>query len=158
MSFKHYRLLKKHFRVTKLSELPDKSSLEYHPLQNILKGTEHLRQKSNALWTSRKKKCIDEGRVTSKNKRNQFKIRNPDKPVRMGWIINKLAEVGEKGGSFVSNHIVKVGKATYTDVSKGKTYNMVKLRLTDVKPRTFRCSFWFFVGNPQKTKTSNKKP
>ena len=49
MSFKQYRLLKKHFRVTKLSELPDKSSLEYHPPQNILKGTEHLRQKSNTL-------------------------------------------------------------------------------------------------------------
>ena len=51
----------------------------------------------------------------------------------MGWTINKLAEVGAKGrGSFVSNHLVKVGKATYTDVSKGKTYNMVKLLLTDV--------------------------
>ena len=43
-----------------------------------------------------------------------------------------FAEVGGKEGSFVSNHLVKVGKATYTDVSKGKTYNMVKLRLTDV--------------------------
>ena len=32
----------------------------------------------------------------------------------------------------MSNHLVKVGKATYTDVSKGKTYNMVKLLLTDV--------------------------
>ena len=40
MSFKQYRFLKKHFRVTKLSKLPDKSSLEYHPPQNILKGTE----------------------------------------------------------------------------------------------------------------------
>ena len=43
---------------TKLSELLDKSSLEYHPLQNILKGTEHLRQKSNTLWTSGEKMCI----------------------------------------------------------------------------------------------------
>ena len=50
----------------------------------------------------------------------------------MGWTINKLAEVGGKGGSFVHNHLVKGGKATYTDVSKGKTYNMFKLLLTDV--------------------------
>ena len=50
----------------------------------------------------------------------------------MGWTINKLAEVGANGGSFVSNYLVKVGKATYTDVSKGKTYNMVKLLLTYV--------------------------
>ena len=76
--------------------------------------------------------CTDEDHVTSKSKRNQFKIRNPDKPVRMGWTINKLAEVGEKGGSFVSNHLVKVGKATYADVSRGNTYSMVKLLLTDV--------------------------
>ena len=120
------------FVLQKLSELPDKSSLEYHPPQNILKGIEHLRQKSNNLWTSGEKMCIDAGRVTCKSKRNQFKIRNPDKPVRMGWTINKLAEVGGKGGNFVSNHLVKVGKATYTDVSKGKTHNMVKLLLTDV--------------------------
>ena len=76
--------------------------------------------------------CIDEGRVTSKSKNNHFKIRNPDKPVRMGWTISKLAEVGGKEDNFVSNHLVKVGKATYTDVSKGKTYHMVKLLLTDV--------------------------
>ena len=59
----------------------------------------------------------------------------------MGWNINKLAEVGakEKGGSFVCNHLVKVDKATdvsrdvsKTDVSKEKTYNMVKLLLTNV--------------------------
>ena len=120
MSFKQYRLLRKHFRVTNLSELSEKSSLEYHPPQNILKETEHLRQKSNTLWTSGKKMCIDEARVASKSKRNQFKIRNPDKPVRIGWTINKVAKVGLKGGSFVFNHFVKVGKATYTDVSKGK--------------------------------------
>ena len=77
--------------------------------------------------------CIDEGRVASKSKRNQFKIRNPDKPIRIGWAINKLAELVKKGGSFVSNHLVKVGKATYnTDVFKEKTYSMVKLLLTDV--------------------------
>ena len=34
----------------------------------------------------------------------------------MGWTINKLAKVGGKRGSFVSNHLVKVGKATYTDM------------------------------------------
>ena len=64
LSFMQYHLLKKHFRVTKISELPDKNSLEYHPLQNILR--EYLKAKS----------YIDEGRVTSKSKRNKFKIRN----------------------------------------------------------------------------------
>ena len=63
---------------------------------------------------------------------NRVKLQNPDKSVRMGWNINKLAEVGAKGGNFVCNHLVKVGKATYTDVSKGKAYNMVKLLLTNV--------------------------
>ena len=33
----------------------------------------------------------------------------------------------------MSNHHVKVGKATYTDVSKGKTYDLVKLLLIDVR-------------------------
>ena len=67
--------------------------------------------------------CIDEGRVTSKSKRNQFKIRNPDKPIRMGWTINKLAEVGEKGGSFVSNHLARVGK--YREIH----YNMGNIKM-----------------------------
>ena len=31
------------------------------------------------------------------------------------------------------SNLVRVGKAAYTDVSKGKTYNIVKLILTDVK-------------------------
>ena len=49
----------------------------------------------------------------------------------MGWTINNLAEVGEKGGSFLSNRLAKIGKATCTE-GKGKTYSMVKLLLTDV--------------------------
>ena len=64
---------------------------------------------------------------------NQFKIRNPDKPVRMGWTINKLAEVGENRGSFVLNQVVEVGKATYTDVPHGKTYNIVNQLVSDEK-------------------------
>ena len=96
--------------------------------------------------------CIDEGRVTSKSKRNQFKIRKPDKPIRMGWTINKLAEVGEKGGSFASNHLARVGKATYTDVFKGKTYNIVKLIFTDVigQGKLVANGQWFSQAMPSK--------
>ena len=36
--------------------------------------------------------------VRSKSKRNKFKIRNPDKPVRMGWTVNKIADMGALGG------------------------------------------------------------
>ena len=37
------------------------------------------------MWQIGSKLCIDEGRVRSKSRRNPFKVRNPDKPIRMGW-------------------------------------------------------------------------
>ena len=85
------------------------------------------------MRTTLKYTCIDEERVASKSKGNQFNIRNPDKHVRIGWTINNFAEVGEMRGSFESNHVVKVGKATYADVSNGKTYNIVNQLLSDEK-------------------------
>ena len=77
--------------------------------------------------------CIDEGRIRSKSKRNKFKIRNPDKPIRMGWTVNKIADMGELGGYYTFNHLVKVGKQTYTNTGFGKNYNTVEQLLEGLK-------------------------
>ena len=34
---------------------------------------------------------------------NRYKIRNPDKRIRMGWTISKLCDQGELGGNYVAN-------------------------------------------------------
>ena len=75
MAFIKFKLLLKHFRVTDASNLPERSSSSYHPLQNI-----QCRYDSASHIV---KMCIDEGRIRSKSKRNKFKIQNPDKPIRM---------------------------------------------------------------------------
>ena len=65
--------------------------------------------------------------IRQQSKRNSFKIRNPDKPIKMGCTIQK--KIGEKrqcGGYMITDHLVKVGKKTYTSLEKGKTYNIVK--------------------------------
>ena len=77
--------------------------------------------------------CLDEGRVASKSDQNVYETRNPDKSIRMGWTVNKLADKGEKGGYFVYNHLTKVGKYTYTDTTHGKNYNAVEQLIHDVK-------------------------
>ena len=64
--------------------------------------------------------CLDEGRITNKSRRNIYKTRNPDKPIRMGWTVNKLADKGELGGYFDYNHLTKVGKYSYTICRKEK--------------------------------------
>ena len=60
---------------------------------------EYLRNKTQQLWKLGSCIAIDEdrARVCSKLRRNKFKIRNPDKPIRMGWTVCKLADVGENG-------------------------------------------------------------
>ena len=63
---------------------------------------------------------LDEDRVKSRSKRNVYKSRQTDKPIREGWIVPKLGDRGENGGTFVYNDIVKWGKFTYTDTRKGK--------------------------------------
>ena len=69
--------------------------------------------------------CIDEGRVKSKSKRNPYKIRNPEKPIKMGWTIYKIGERGQFGGYAITDHLAKVGRKTYTSTSHGKTHNIV---------------------------------
>lgn len=134
MHFKRFQLILKHYRIVKQSVLPHKTSAQYHPLQNIRSGVEYLRKKSNELWIPGEKLVIDEGRVRSKSKRNPYKIRNVEKPIRMGWTIPKLATKGTHGGFFTSNHIVKVGKKTYhREPTKGKNYYIVEHLIQDYK-------------------------
>ena len=70
--------------------------------------------------------CINEGRVKSKSKRNPYKIRNPEKPIKMGWTIYKIGEWGQFGGYAITDHLAKVGRKTYTSTSCRKTHNIVE--------------------------------
>eukprot|EP00794_Sanderia_malayensis_P001103 gene1103-biopygen337 len=133
MSREVFRLMLKHFRVVKASSLPPKDHPDYNPLQNINSGVEYLRQKSLSKWTVGWKMCVDEGRVTSKSKRNPYKIRNPDKPIRMGWTICKVSDKGANGGNYVANHVVKVGKKTYKTSGNGKNYDIVEQLISEFK-------------------------
>ena len=94
---------------------------------------QYLREKSLSLWSIGSKLCIDEGRVRSKSKRNPYKIRNPDKPIRMDWTICKVSDNGTQGGNFVANHVVKCGKKTYKNAQNGKNYDIVYQLLTGFK-------------------------
>eukprot|EP00794_Sanderia_malayensis_P004514 gene4514-biopygen3674 len=133
MSRDVFRLLLKHFRVIKSTVLPARAHPTYHPLQNINAGVEYLRQKSLSKWSVGWKLCVDEGRVVSKSKRNPYKIRNPDKPVRMGWTVCKVSDKGKFGGNFVINHVTKVGKKTYRNAQNGKNYDIVEQLLSGYK-------------------------
>ena len=128
MSYNKYALVRKHFRVTDPGQLPDRQDADYHPLQNVKEGMGYLGNKTQQLWKLGSCIAIDEdrARVCSKSRRNKFKIRNPDKPIRMGWTVCKLGDVGENGGAFVYNHLVKCSDHTYTDTTNGKNYNVVE--------------------------------
>ena len=115
----------KHFRVVKSSALPPKQSVDYHPLQNINNEVIYLRNRALSMWQIGSKLCIDEGRVRSKSRRNPFKVRNPDKPIRMGWTVCKISYKGQYGGYFVCNHVVKVGKKSYVHPQNEENYDIV---------------------------------
>ena len=125
MSLEAFRLMLKHFRVVKSSALPPKQSVDYHPLQNINNGVIYLRNRALSMWQIGSKLCIEEGRVRSKSRRNPFKVRNPNKPIRMGWTVCKISDKGQYGGYFVCNHVVKVGKKSYVHPQNGKNYDIV---------------------------------
>ena len=133
MPLEMFKLMLKHFRVVKQSTLPNKDDESYHPLQNINAGVEILRQKSFSHWNFGWKLCIDEGRIRSKSKRNPYKIRNPDKPIRMGWTVCKISDKGMNGGNYVANHVVKPGKKTHRNTVNGKNYDVVDQLLTNFK-------------------------
>ena len=79
------------------------------------------------------KLCVDEGRVRSKSKRNPYKVRNPDKPIRIGWTICEISDKGLHGGYYVANHVVKVGKKSYKYPENGKNYDIVDQLLSSLK-------------------------
>ena len=43
----------------------------------------------------------------------------------MGWTVEKIVDKGEKGGFFVLDHLVRVGKYMYTDTTRGKNLNVM---------------------------------
>ena len=124
MSLGPFRLMLKHFRVVKSSALPPKQSVDSHPLQNINNGVIYLRNRALSMWQIGSKLCIDEGLVRSKSRRNPFKVRNPDKPIRMDWTVCKISDKGQYGGYFVCNHVVQVGKKSYVHPQNGKNYDI----------------------------------
>ena len=125
MTYKTFQVMNKHFAVVHKDQLPLKGTPDYHPLQNISAGVQVLKENVAALWESGSMLCIDEGRVKSKSKRNPYKIRNPEKPIKMGWTIYKIGERGQFVGYAITDHLAKVGRKTYTSTSRGKTHNIV---------------------------------
>jgi hypothetical protein len=112
--------------------LPERDAAGYHPLQNIRAGVESLRVKSVSFWETGHVLSLDEGRITSKSRRNKYKTRLP-KPIRMGFTVDKLVDFAAgRGGYFVLKHLVHVGKFTYDAPNvHGKMYDIVNQLVTD---------------------------
>ena len=133
MTLVEFQLLLKQFRVMKSSTLPRKDDSSFHPLQNINAGVDYLRKKPLSKWSMGWKLCVDEEKVRSISKRNPYKVRNPEKPIRMGWTISKISDKGLHGGYYVSNHVAKVGKKIYKHPENGKNYDIVDQLLSGLK-------------------------
>ena len=69
--------------------------------------------------------CVFWRSVKSSSRHNAHKTREPDKPIREDWMEVKLGETGQKGGPFVLNYLVKWGKHSHTDTTKGRNYNVI---------------------------------
>ena len=98
MAFKLYNHVRKHFRVTNTDRLPTRNDSGYHLLQNVNWALAYLRAKTQSLWILGEVLCIVEDRVKSRSRKNAFKTREPDKPIREGWTVIKLGEAGENKG------------------------------------------------------------
>ena len=122
--------LKKHFRVSITDELPDRDSEDYHPLQNVLWALDFWREKAQENWILGKAFALDEDRVKSKSRRNAFKTRNPDKPIKEGWTVSKLGDKGEKDGTYILNGIVKCGNYIYSNTDNGKMHNIIEKQIS----------------------------
>ena len=81
-----------------------------------------MKENFAALCESGSMLWIDEA-VKNKSKRNPYKIRNPEKLIKMGWTIHKIGERGQFGGYAITDHLAKVGHETYTSTSREKTHN-----------------------------------
>ena len=73
-------------------------------------------RKAQENWVPGKVLALDEDRVKSKSRRNAFKTRNPDKPIKEGWTVSKLGDKGEKDSTYILNDIVKCGSYTYSKI------------------------------------------
>ena len=125
MMYRQFKLMLKHFRVCKPLDMPEKNSPNYHSLQKYTLRSGLHKKKSSSLWVPGRRLCLNEGRIVSKSKRNVYITRNPGKPIRMGWTVDKLADKRALEGYYVHNNLTKVGKHSYTDTSKCKNYNIV---------------------------------
>ena len=52
-------MIRKYFRVTSQQDLPDTQDADYHPLQNVKSGMEHLRDKSQELRNLGSARALD---------------------------------------------------------------------------------------------------
>ena len=132
MTLVEFQLLLKHFHLSKSSTLPGKDDFSFHPLQNINAGVDYLR-KNPCLNGPLVGNCVDEARVRSKCIRNPYRVRNPDKPIRVGWEICKLSDKGLHGGYYIANYVVKVGRKSYNYQEYGKNYDIVDQLLSGLK-------------------------
>ena len=139
MTYKTFQVMNKHFAVANKDQLPLKGTPDYHPLQNISAGVQVLKENFAALWESGSMLCIDEGRVKSKSKRNPYKIRNPEKPIKMEWTIYKIGEWGQFGGYAITDHLAKVGPKHILQLPVEKPITLLINCLTPTKERV---NFW----------------
>ena len=139
MTYKIFQVMNKHFAVVNKDQLPLKGTPDYHPLQNISAGAQVLKENFAALWESGSMLCIDEGRVKSKSKRNPYKIRNPEKPIKMGWTIYKIGERGQFGGYAITDHLAKSGAKHTLQLPVEKPITLLINCLTPTKERV---NFW----------------
>ena len=83
MKRKTYSLLRKHFKTVNDRDLPNRDDA-FYSLQNIVNGVNYLRNRSRELWSTGLDMIINAGRVTSKSKRNGYRLFNAKKPVMEG--------------------------------------------------------------------------
>ena len=94
-----------------------------------------MARKAQENWIPWKVLALDEDRVKSKSRRNAFKTRDPDKPIKEAWAVSKLGDKREKDGTYISNGIVKCGNYTYSNTDNGKMYNIIDKQIgcSDIK-------------------------
>ena len=56
---------------------------------------------------------------------SHFVVKVKNQFFRTGYTVEKVADKGKSGGYIVLNHLIRVGKYTYTDASRGKNVNIV---------------------------------
>ena len=139
MTYKTFQVMNKHFAVVNKDQLPLKGTPDYHPLQNISAGVQVLKENFAALWESGSMLCIDEGRVKSKSKRNPYKIRNPEKPIKMGGQYTRL----ENGANLVVMPLpIILQKSGAKHILQLPVEKPITLLINCLTPTKERVNFW----------------